>query len=133
MDNQKIYDAMLIKAFRADINMSMLNFWLKPYNINMDDGMLKRCPYPVYYPLRVRVMIARFMKKLSDRLWDTEKKDDIHTLKWMDCIELGKPNNKVASEIQNLKRKSNNDRRKQGFLHENSQSQNASNQWKLTK
>jgi hypothetical protein len=133
MDNQKIYDAMLIKAFRADINMSMLSFWLKPYGIDIGDGTLKRCPNPVFYPLRVRVMIARFMKKLSDRLWDTEKKDDIKTLQWMECIELGKPNNKVASEIQNLKRKSNNDRRKQGFLHENINFQNASNQWKVTK
>jgi hypothetical protein len=132
-DNQKIYDAMLIKAFRNDVNMYTLRAWLKPYNFDINDGLLKRCPNPIYYPLRVRVMVATFMKKLSDRLWDTEKKDDIKTLKWMDCIELGKHNYKVESEIVNLKRKSNNSRRKQGFLHENIMAQKASNQWNVTK
>ena len=78
-------------------------------------------------------MVATFMKKLSDRLWDTEKKDDIKTLRWMDCIELGKHNYKVESEITNLKRKSTNSRRRQGFLSGNIQAQKANNQWNVTK
>ena len=132
-DNQKIYDAMLIKAFRNDVNMYTLRAWLKPYNFDIEDGLMKRCPNPIYYPLRVRVMVATFMKKLSDRLWDTDKKEDIKTLTWMDGIEINKKNHKVESQINNLKQKSNNSRKKSGFLYGTIDAQKLNSQWKVTK
>jgi hypothetical protein len=132
-DYQKIYDAMLIKAFRADVNMYTLRAWLKPYNVDINDGIFKRCPNPVYYPLRVQVMMATYMKKLSDRLWDTDKKEDIKTLAWMDGIEINKKNYRVEAQINNLRKKSNNSRKKSGFLHGNIDAQKLNSQWKVTK
>jgi hypothetical protein len=131
MDNQKIYDAMLIKAFRADVTLGTLWYWLKPYNINPPDPTLKRQP-PIA-KMRVQVFVGTFLKPLSDKLWDTDKTHDIKTLYWMDKLDSQNTNKVMDSDIQNLKRKSNNDRRRQGFLHDNLQAQNASNQWKVTK
>ena len=131
MDNQKIYDAMLIKAFRADVTLGMLWYWLKPYNIIPPDLTLKRQPPRV--KMRVQVFVGTFLKPLSDRLWDTDKTHDIKTLYWMDKLDCKNTNRIMHSDLQNLKRKSNNDRRRQAFLGENMEGQKANNQWKVTK
>lgn len=131
MDNQKIYDAMLIKAFRADVTLGVLWYWLKPYNISPPDSTLKR--QPPRAKMRVQVFVGAFLKPLSDKLWDTDKTHDIETLYWMDKLDCKNTNRVMDNDIKNLKRKSNHDRRRQGFLNNNLQGQKASNQWKVTK
>lgn len=133
VDKQRIYDAMLIKAFRAGIRMTELEKWLAPYDIKLMDRQLKRIPKKIGWAEQVRVMVANNMKPLADRLWDTDKSQDIKTLDWMSNIECNFINDKVLSERQTLKKKSNADRRKGGILFENWESQKRTNQWNVTK
>jgi len=130
-DNQKIYDAMLIKAFRADVSLGRLWFWLKPYNISPPDSTLKRQPPKVN--MRVQAFVGCFLKPLADRLWDTNKTDDIKTLYWMDKLNCKNTNRVMDNDIQNLKRKNIISRRRGGFLYENREAQKISNQWNVTK
>jgi hypothetical protein len=134
MNKQRIYDAMLIKAFRADINMGQLRAWLKPYDIDISDGTFERCPPDmIYTPLRVQVMIGEHMRNLADRLWNTEKSEDIKTLDWMAKIKFSKKSCKVESTLNNLKRKNKDDRRKAGFFGEVRGNLGKNNQWATVK
>ena len=133
MDKQRIYDAMLIKAFRAGIRMTDFEKWLAPYDIKLMDRQLKRIPKNITWVEQVRVMVANNMKPLANRLWDTEKSQDIKTLDWMSGIECHFIKDKVLSERQTLKRKSNMDRKKGGVLLENWESQKRTNQWNVVK
>ena len=133
MNKQRIYDAMLIKAFRADITMGQLRMWLKPYDIEISDGTYERCPPLLYTPLRVQVMIGQQMRNLADRLWNTEKTEDIKTLDWMAKIKFSKRSYKVESDINNMKRKNKNDRRTAGFFGEIRDNLHKYNQWDIVK
>jgi hypothetical protein len=124
---------MLIKAFRAGIRMTELEKWLVPYDIKLMDRQLKRIPKKIGWAEQVRVMVANNMKPLADRLWDTDKSQDIKTLDWMNGIECYFRSDKVLSERQTLKKKSNADRRKGGILLENWDAQKRTNQWNVTK
>ena len=134
MDKQRIYDAMLIKAFRADKTLAALYIWLKPYDINPFDSesKLKRQPPPVF-KMRVQIFVGWYLKPLADRLWDTEKVHDIKTLDWMAKLESQNTNRINQNEKQNLVRRNAKDRRRGAFLHEKSDAQKASNQWNVTK
>jgi hypothetical protein len=133
VNKQRIYDAMLIKAFRAGIRMTDLERWLAPYDIKLMDRQLKRIPKKIGWAEQVRVMVANNMKPLADRLWDTDKSQDIKTLDWMNGIECYFRSDKILSERQTLKKKSNADRRKGGILLENWDAQKRTNQWNVTK
>lgn len=130
---QRIYDAMLIKTFRADKRMTELSNWLKPYEIDLQRHNLKRCPKSVYYFERVQEMVGRFMRPLADRLWDTERSQDVATLNWMVKIQLGKQDRRWDNERKALKKKSNADRIKAGLLREDYEKNLRNNQWKVTK
>ena len=132
MDKQRIYDALLIKAFRADVTLNDLRFWLKPYDIGIQDPNLKRQPPPVS-KMRVQIFVGWYLKPLADRLWDTEKVHDIKTLDWMAKLESQNTNRINQNEKQNLVRRNAKDRRRGAFLHEKSDAQKASNQWNVTK
>ena len=133
MNKQRIYDAMLIKAFRADITMGQLRAWLKPYDIDISDGTFERCPEMILCFLRVQVMCGAHMRNLADRLWDTEKSEDIKTLDWMDKIKFSKKSCKVESTLNNLKRKNKDDRRKAGFFGEVRSTLGRNNEWAIVK
>lgn len=134
MNKQRIYDAMLIKAFRADIRMTDLERWLAPYDIKLIGSDLKRIPKKIAWVERVRVVVGRNMKSLADRLWDTDKSKDIETLDWMANISCSNPSyDKVLAERRRLKMKSKIDRQKGGVLFEQWEGQKRNNQWNVTK
>lgn len=135
VDKQRIYDAMLIKAFRKDIRMTDLERWLKPYDIKLLEDGLKRVPKHIFWPGRVQEMVGRYMKQLADRLWDTDLSKDIETLNWMSNIECDKAYRKWDYERNKLKRDSNNARRKTKLLANaiENDANKASNQWKIVK
>lgn len=134
MDKQRIYDAMLIRAFRKDVRMTDLEWWLKPYSIKLMDRELKRIPKKIGWPERVRVMVGNNMKQLADRLWDTDQSKDIETLDWMKNIECSNPSyDKIMAEKTRLKKQSNENRRKGGVLNQNWEAQKRSNQWGVVK
>lgn len=137
MDKQRIYDAMLIKAFRSDVLMGTLNYWLKVYDIDLlrDKDIYKRIPEYLYMGKRVQEMVGDYMKPLADRLWDTERKDDIKTLDWMqkiDCVTRKEVKPKIEEST-----KENRDRlnlqRANKLVRENAQAEKRSNQWGITK
>lgn len=130
---QRIYDAMLIKTFRADKRMTELGNWLKPYGIDLQKHALKRCPKSVYWAERVQEMVGRFMRPLADRMWDTERSQDVATLNWMAKMQLGKADTKWDNERAKMVRESNRDRKFTGVLRDNLEGQKRSNQWKVTK
>lgn len=130
---QRIYDAMLIKTFRADKRMSELGNWLKPYEIDLQRHNLKRCPKSVYWVERVQEMVGRFMRPLADRLWDTERSQDVATLNWMVKIQLGGQDRRWDNERAAMRKKSNADRVKAGLLRGEYESHLRNNQWKVTK
>jgi hypothetical protein len=131
-DPQRIYDAMLIKAFRADITLGALWVWLKPYRIKVPDPDLKRQP-PSVFKMRVQVFVGWFLKPLADRLWDTDRTHDIKTLDWMANLESQDTNRVNRNEKQDLVRKYNQDRGRGRIIHGNAEAQKASNQWHVTK
>ena len=128
MDKQRIYDAMLIKAFRADVTVGMLWYWLKVYKIDIPNPELKRQPPSV--KMRVQSFVGHYLKPLADRLWDTDKVHDIKTLDWMANLESQRTG---GYERENLKRRSNLDRRRSGVLRASYEGTKQNNQWNVTK
>lgn len=128
MDKQRIYDAMLIRAFRMDKTTGVLWHWLKVYKIEVPDPELKR--QPPKWNMRIQTFVGHYLKPLADRLWDTEPSQDIATLDWMANLECKRTGNR---ERENLARKSNNDRRRGGLLNQGLERMKASNQWHVTK
>lgn len=130
---QRTYDAMLIKTFRENKRMSELGNWLAPWGIDLQKHSLKRCPKNVYWPERIQEMVGRYMRPLADRLWDTDRSQDIATLDWMVKIRLGGQDRKWDNERAALKRTSNLDRSRAGHLREDYEKHLRNNQWHVTK
>jgi len=130
-DPQRIYDAMLIKAFRADITFMQMWYWLKPYNIRIPNTELKRQP-PIL-KMRVQVFVGIFLKPLADKLWDTDKTQDIKTLDWMANLDNENTERRMSNDIVRLKKQNTNDRRRTAILRANLEGQNRNNQWNVTK
>ena len=137
MDKQRIYDAMLIKAFRKDVLVLHLNEWLKVYDIDMirDKRLYKRIPEYLYYKKRVQEMVGDYMKPLANRLWDTTRADDIKTLDWMQRIDcIARDNIKPKHDESQKEYK---DRlaliRSNKLVKENIQAEKRTNQWGVTK
>lgn len=128
MDRQRLYDAMLIKAFRADKTVGILWYWLKGLGIEIPDKTLRR--QPPSSKMRVQSFVGHYLKPLADRLWDTDKSQDIKTLDWMAGLDSKLTGSR---EIEKLKRESNTDRRRQGLLYQDMQRYKTSNQWHITK
>jgi hypothetical protein len=82
---QRIYDAMLIRAWRKDVTVERLRLWLRPYNICILDEDLIRTTS--YIPQRVVRFVGIELKPLSDKLFDGDPADDLKILNW-----LGKSN-----------------------------------------
>ena len=133
MNKQRIYDAMLIKAFRADIRMTELDKWLAVYDIQLKDSDLRRIPKTIGWVERVRVVVARNMKPLADRLWDTEKSKDIETLDWMVNLDCSNKYDKILAERATMKKHSNRNRRKGGILATAREAHLKSYQWNVNK
>lgn len=128
---QRIYDAMLIRAFRKDVTVGMLWYWLKPYEISPPDDTLMRQPPPV--KMRVRVFVGRYLKPLADRLWDTEPSTDIKTLDWMRGLTKADTSSKYESERASLKRQSKNDDGKRKIIGRRIEGDQRKNEWGVTK
>lgn len=80
-EKQRIYDAMLIRAWRKDVTLNEVRFWLKPYNICITDEDLIRTSS--YIPQRVVRFVGAELKPLSDKLFDGDPADDIKVLDWL--------------------------------------------------
>lgn len=135
VDKQRIYDAMLIRAFHKDVRMTDLDKWLKPYGIKLDQDGLRRVPKSVFWPGRVQEMVGRYMKPLADKLWDTNPMDYIKVLDWMKNLDCQNTNYKWNNERAALKKDSNNARRKTKILGEaiRNDKNKLSNQWNVVK
>lgn len=137
MDKQRIYDAMLIKAFRADVLIGQLSSWLKVYDIDLirDKHLYKRIPEYLYMGKRVQEMVGDYMKPLANRLWDTERKDDIKTLDWMKNLECVR-RKEIKPKIEESKKESR-DRlalqRMNKLVVENIRAEKRGYQWGVTK
>lgn len=128
MDRQRLYDAMLIRAFREDITVGYLYYWLKPLGIEIPDPELKR--QPPSNTMRVQSFVGHWLKPLADRLWDTDRSQDINTLNWMVNLDLKRTGDRA---MDRLKRKSRQDRVRGGLLAHNIERNKAANQWHVTK
>lgn len=133
VNKQRIYDAMLIKAFRKDIRLTDLNKWLAPYGISLEQDNLMRVPNHIWWPGRVQEMVGRYLKPLADRLWDTDPSKDIQTLDWMSKLKCGKGYTNIDKDVAKLKRESNLARKKAGILGGGSELRKRNNQWNITK
>jgi len=83
--------------------------------------------------LRVQVMIGQHMRNLADRLWNTEKIDDIKTLDLMDKFNFSKKSYKMESEINYTNLKSRNDRKAAGIFKAAKEGYLKNNQWNVVK
>lgn len=133
MDKQRIYDAMLIKAFRKGVKMKDLENWLKPYNIKIDKDGLMRVPEYVIWMGDVRVMVGVYLKPLADRLWDTDKSYDIETLDWMKNLKCELTNQNISKERTKVKKDMNLAFKKTKILGNALQNNIRKNQWNVTK
>lgn len=137
MDKQRIYDAMLLKAFRTDVLMGTLNYWLKVYDIDLirDKHLYKRIPEYLYMGKRVQEMVGDYMKPLADRLWDTTRADDIKTLDWMQRIECIR-RKEIKPKIEESAKESRQrlaEIRINKLVAENIKAEKRMNQWGVTK
>jgi len=130
---QRAYDAMLIKTFRENKRMTELGNWLAPWGIDLQKHALKRCPKSVYWPERVQEMVGRYMRTLADRLWDTERSQDVATLNWMTKLDINRADRRWDNERSKLRRESNTNRKFAGVLQNNWEGQKRNNQWKVVK
>lgn len=130
IDRQRVYDAMLIKGFRKDVTMGMVNYWLKPYNINTPEPDLKR--QPPAFNIRVRVFLGEYLKPLADRLWDTTPDKDINTLNWMANLECQR-NRRVTNELNKVRRETRIDTGRIELIGTKIRGARPSNQWDKTK
>lgn len=131
MDKQRIYDAMLLRAFRKDVTVGVLNYWLKPYGIHVPDPELKR--QPPRWNIRVQSFVGMYLKALADRLWDTEPPSDIKTLDWMtrwDCEFTDRRRKKELSKARWGDRKA---KAVDYAIRTTKYMQCAGNQWGITK
>ena len=128
MDKQRLYDAMLIKAFRQDKTVGQLWFWLKGLGIEIPDKTLLR--QPPTGKMRVQTFVGIYLKPLADRLWDTDRSKDIETLNWMGNLNSQQTGGR---ERNSLMRQSRIDRARQGLLHQDLERHHTSNQWHVTK
>ena len=112
-EKQRIYDAMLIRAWRKDVTVERLRLWLRPYNICIMDKDLIRTTS--YIPQRVARFIGVQLKPLSDKLFDGKPEDDIKILNWLgnsglkceDTSRLGLNERKSAMYTVNKEKKLN--------------------------
>lgn len=128
MDKQRLYDAMLIKAFRQDKTVGQLWFWLKGLGIEIPDKTLLR--QPPTSKMRVQTFVGIYLKPLADRLWDTDRSKDVETLNWMGNLNSQQTGGR---ERNSLMRQSRIDRARQGLLHQDLERHHAKNQWHVTK
>lgn len=131
MDRQRIYDAMLIKAFRKDVTTGVLNYWLKPYGIHTPDPELKR--QPPAFNMRVQSFTGTYLKPLADRLWDTEPSSDIKTLDWMAHLNSENTAHQRKKETQQAIWQRKKDKATTYAVRTTLYMQCASNQWGVTK
>lgn len=97
-EKQRIYDAMLIRAWRKDVTMDSVRLWLKPYNICiLDEDLIRTSPY---MPQRIVRFVGAQLKPLGDRLFDGNPVDDIKILNWL---------TKSGLQCKNTERIKNND------------------------
>lgn len=80
-EKQRIYDAMLIRAWRKDVTMDTLRFWLRPYDLCVTDEDLIRTSK--YLPQRVVRFVGQQLKPLGDKLFDGDPTKDIDILNWL--------------------------------------------------
>jgi hypothetical protein len=128
MDKQRLYDAMLIKAFRQDRTVGQLWFWLRGLGIEIPDKDLLR--QPPTSKMRVQSFVGIYLKPLADRLWDTDRSKDIETLNWMANLDSQRTGGR---ERDKLMRESRIDRVRQGLLHRDLERHRTNNQWHVTK
>lgn len=128
---QRIYDAMLIKAFRKDITLGMLSVWLKPYNITVPDPRLKR--QPQYTKIRVQTFVGHYLKPLADRLWDTDPKHDIKTLDWIKDLDVFDRSRTLHNEINKFRYEDKVSKGRTYVIKGMDYVTHRSNQWNVTK
>lgn len=80
-EDQKYFDAMLIRGFRMDMSGTAFSAWVKEtFGKYPEDLKLKRCSR-FWHGQRVQQFIGSNLRPLADRLWATGKQDDIETLR----------------------------------------------------
>jgi len=102
-EKQRIYDALLIRAWRKDVTLNEVRFWLKPYNICITDkDLIRTSPY---IPQRVVRFVGVELKPLSDKLFDGDPANDINVLNWLGKSGLRCQNTERVrrNEIQNVR------------------------------
>ena len=103
-EKQRIYDAMLIRAWRKDVTMERLRLWLRPYNICiMDEDLIRTTQY---IPQRVVRFVGIELKPLSDKLFDGDPADDLKVLNWLgkSGLRCQKTNRLDVNEKRSTKR-----------------------------
>lgn len=103
-EKQRIYDALLIRAWRKDLTLNEVRYWLKPYNICITDkDLIRTSPF---MPQRVVRFVGAELKPLSDKLFDGEPANDINVLNWLSKSGLRAKNTERirSNEIQNVRR-----------------------------
>jgi len=128
MDKQRLYDAMLIKAFRQDKTVGHLWWWLRGLGIEIPDKTLLR--QPPTSKMRVQTFVGLYLKPLADRLWDTDRSQDIETLNLLGNLDSQRTGSR---DREKLMRASRMDRVRQGLLHHDLERNHAKNQWHVTK
>lgn len=103
-EKQRIYDALLIRAWRKDVTLNEIRYWLKPYNICITDKDLIRTSS--FMPQRVVRFVGAELKPLSDKLFDGEPTNDINVLNWLSKSGLRTQNTERIrnNDIQNVRR-----------------------------
>ena len=132
MNKQRNYDALLIRAFREDITLAQFFYWLKPYGIRIPDPELVRQPPPA--KMRVQVFMSTFLRPVADRLWDTDRSEDIKTLDWMAQFKCeGWGNRLHKNDRQNLTREDKQSNERDQFIKKKVFDEKVGNQWGVTK
>ena len=110
-EKQRIYDAMLIRAWRKDVTLNEVRYWLRPYDICPTDPDLIRTKQ--LSGIRVQVFVGAELKPLADKLFDHKPVDDIKILNWLgkSGLRCQRTDKEIHRDMNNIKYKINKERK----------------------
>lgn len=118
-EKQRIYDAMLIRAWRKDVTLNEVRYWLRPYDICPTDPDLIRTKN--LSSMRVQVFVGAELKPLADKLFDHKPVDDIKILNWLgkSGLRCQRTDRELHKDINNAKYKITKERNLSTYIKEN--------------
>ena len=136
---QEYWDACLIKAWRMDKKISDATCMFRAITSKEHfeyEPKLKRTPhYGIPCTMRMRVFIASFLPKISERLWDQSPEKDVELLRKLVTSDYNTLKNQIPEDVElkkaRMQVRANNKRN--NLIYQKTMNRNHDTDWSVTK